>query len=255
MTADLIAAFNKFFELIHADTDALRMQVYLLRYQVYVLETGFENQADCHSGQNESGQLIYWEEDEYDKRSDHYLLRHRRTGVYAATARLILPDIHDLAAPYPIETHCSLTKRIDDIEVRHHLAEISRFAVSKSFKRRIGESGTLAGVAPNVDIYFEEDERRILPHISLGLIAAAVRMMRANDVTHFYSVMEPALMRLLGRFGITFNRIGPDVDYHGLRVPCLGILDEVLPSIRLVSPAVWDLITDRGALINKPLDH
>jgi N-acyl amino acid synthase of PEP-CTERM/exosortase system len=251
MTSDLIAAFNEYFELIHADTDALRMQVYMLRYQVYVLETGFESEATCQSGTDALGQRIHWEQDDYDRRSDHYLLRHRRTGVYAATARLILPSSQDIQAPYPIEQHCFLTDRVNTAAVRHHLGEISRFAVSKTFKRRIGESGTLSGVSSNVDIYFEEDERRILPHISLGLFAAVMRMVHSHGITHCYAVMEPALLRLLGRFGVIFNRIGPDVDYHGLRVPCLGTVDEALPSIQHAAPAVWDLITDRGELLRK----
>lgn len=251
MTSDLIAAFNQYFELVHADTDALRMQVYLLRYQVYVLETGFETVSDCHSGQDDTGQVIHWEQDEFDDRSDHYLLRHRRTGVFAATARLILPARQDPAFPYPIEQHCHLDDPVSSLEIRLRLGEISRFAVSKVFKRRIGELGSLAGVSPDTDIYFEEDERRVLPHISLGLFAAVMRMVHAHGITHCYAVMEPALLRLISRFGVIFNRIGPDVDYHGLRVPCLGTVDEALPSIRLAAPSVWDLITDRGDLLKK----
>lgn len=249
MNIDLIAAFNQFFELVHADTDELRMQVYLLRYQVYVLETGFESDADCRCGADANGQAIHWEQDAFDERSDHYLLRHRRTGVYAATARLILPSTLDPAAPYPIELHCSLDERVTDNAVRVRLGEISRFAVSKVFKRRIGELGTLSGVADNIEIYFEDDERRVLPHISLGLFAAVMRMVHEHHVTHCYAVMEPALLRLLGRFGIVFNRIGPDVEYHGLRVPCITTAEEALPSIKKIAPSVWDLITNRGELL------
>lgn len=251
MNSDLIAAFNDYFELVHADTDALRMQVYLLRYQVYVLETGFESNDDCMRGFDAEGRPFFWEQDAFDRRSDHYLVRHRRTGGFAATARLILPEPRDDQAPYPIELNCPLDQRVSEPELRAHLAEISRFALSKAFKRRLGESGSLAGVASNVEIYFEEDERRVLPHISLGLFAAVMRMVSAHDVTHCYAVMEPALLRLLGRFGVIFNRIGPDVDYHGLRVPCLGIVDEALPHIRAVAPSVWDLITNRGEIFGQ----
>jgi len=53
-------------------------------------------------------------------------------------------------------------------------------------------------------------------------------------------------VRLLGRFGVVFRRIGPDIEYHGLRVPCITTADESLPSIRRVSPQIWDLITNRG---------
>ncbi len=251
MNNDLISALDQFFELVHADNDALRMQVYLLRYQVYVLETGFESDADCQKSTDEQGQTVLWEQDAFDERSDHYLLRHRRTGVYAATARLILPSQIDVTAPYPIELHCPLDERVNDAVLRMRLGEISRFAVSKVFKRRIGELGSLAGVADDIEIYFEEHERRVLPHISLGLFAAVMRMAHEHHITHCYAVMEPALLRLLRRFGIVFNRIGPDVDYHGLRVPCLMTADEALPSIRRVAPSVWDLITNRGELLEK----
>jgi N-acyl amino acid synthase of PEP-CTERM/exosortase system len=249
MNNDLIAAFNQFFDLVHANTSELLMQVYLLRYQVYVLETGFEADSDCHSGIDEHGNAILWEQDAFDERSDHYLLRHRRTGVYAATARLILPSPIDISAPFPIELHCPLDKPVMDADVRARLGEISRFAVSKVFKRRIGEMGSLAGVADNIDIYFEEDERRVLPHISLGLFAAVMRMVHQHQITHCYAVMEPALLRLLGHFGMVFNRIGPNVDYHGIRVPCITSAEETLPSIKLIAPSVWDLITNRGELM------
>ncbi len=250
MTPDLLAAFNEYFELVHADTDELRRQVYLLRFQVYVLETGFEQEKDCVCIDIAGNGRVCWEEDKFDTRSDHYLVRHRRTGVYAATARLILPDRASLGSPFPIELHCALDQPAGDPAVRARLGEISRFAVSKVFKRRIGESGSLAGVAENVEMYFEEHERRVLPHISLGLFAAVMRMAHAHGVTHCYAVMEPALLRLLGRFGIIFNRIGADVDYHGNRTPCLGTMDEALPNIRRVAPPVWDLITNRGEWVS-----
>lgn len=246
MQPDLLSAFNQYFELVHADSDELRAQVFQLRYQVYVLETGFETAADCKQGHDATGHDILLEEDEFDGRSDHYLLRHRRTGIFAATARLILPG-HDAAVvPYPIELHCQLDEPVDDPATRAHLGEISRFAVSKVFKRRLGESGSLAGVASDIEVYFEEDERRVLPHISLGLFAAVMRMMHAHDVSHCYAVMEPALLRLLGRFGVLFKRIGQDVDYHGLRVPCITTVYDSLPNIKRIAPPVWELMTNRG---------
>ena len=246
MNADLIAAFNQYFELLRADTDALRRQVYMLRYQIYVLETGFEREEDCICVDDPDNGRVCWEEDGFDVRSDHFLIRHRRTNLNAATVRLILPDTQDVLAPYPIEQHCRLDSPVTDPATRFRLGEISRFAVSKEFKRRLGEGGKLAGVSENVDMYFGNDERRVLPHISLGLFAAVMNMAYAHGITHCYAVMEPALLRLLGRFGVIFNRVGPEVDYHGLRVPCLGSMEEALPNIRKVSPAVWDLITNSG---------
>lgn len=246
MTDDLYAAFNQFFELIHADTEPLRREVYALRYQVYVLETAFEHDSNCECGVDENGREIHLERDEFDGRSDHYLIRHRRTGVYAATVRLILPEREDPQAPYPIESHCPGIERITDEEARANLAEISRYAVSKVFKRRLGEMGSLAGVAPDESVYFEEDERRVLPHISLGLIAAIIKMGKAHHIDYLYAVMEPALLRLLSRFGIIFEHIGPDVDYHGIRVPCRIRLVNLMGGIERTSPPVWDLMYRLG---------
>lgn len=246
MTLGLREAFNEYFELIHADTDALRRQVYQLRFQVYVTETGFESAERCVCEDFPGGGRLCMEKDEFDSRSDHYLIRHRRTGLYAATTRLILPDPEAPQAIYPIERHCRLDQPVQDPALRARLGEISRFAVSKAFKRRIGEAGTLAGVAENTDIYFEEDERRVLNHISLGLMQAILGMAHEHGISHCYAVMEPALLRLLARFGILYTRIGADVNYHGLRVPCLIPLAEAAENIRRVAPPVWELITNGG---------
>lgn len=249
MQPDLVSAFNEYFELVPAITPELKMEAFKLRYQVYILETSFETEADGKSGLDSEGRLIHWEEDEFDDRAEHYLIRHRRTGIFAATTRLIMADPHDVMAPFPIESHCQLDERVSDQEVRKKLGEISRFAVSKYFKRRLGEAGTLTGVSPNFDMYFQEYERRVFPHISLGLFGAVMRMVYANRITHCYAVMEPALHRLIGRFGVIFNPIGPKVDYHGMRIPCLGTVDEALPSIQNVCSPVWDLITENGKLL------
>lgn len=242
---NLCIKFYEYFELVPATTDMLKREVYKLRFQVYCLETGFERKQDCKVFY-ENGHEVYLETDTYDCRSDHYLVRHRRSGLYAATVRLVLPDPDNLQAPFPIEEHCVLETPITNPAIRRHLAEISRFAVSKEFKRRQDEAGTLAGVGSQPQVYFAPDERRILPHITVGLFAAIMRMTRAHGITHWYAVMEPALLRFLRLFGIRFLPIGPDVDYHGVRRPCLAEVDRVLPMIKKVNLPVWELITDVG---------
>lgn len=239
MATDLYTAFNQYFDMLPADNDQLREDVFRLRYQVYVVETGFERPEDHPHG---------IERDAFDERSEHYLLRHRATGVYAATARMILPDPSAPLASFPIETHCRFHdgQGVRDPVDRLRLGEVSRFAVSKAFKKRLGEAGSPIGIAEDVEMYFAPDERRILPHLSLGLLAAELRMMHTHGLTHCYAVMEPALYRLISRFGVTFQQIGPLVDYHGQRIPCLGDVNEFLPNIKRVARPVWELMTDAG---------
>ena len=77
------------------------------------------------------------EYDDFDQQSVHYLIRHRKSGDYAATTRLILPDTNNPEKIFPLEEYCE----IDNFAVmqpinREHMGEVSRFCVSEVFKRR-----------------------------------------------------------------------------------------------------------------------
>lgn len=238
MKTDLTEKFNEYFELVPADTQELKRQVYHLRFLVYCLETGFETLENCPDG---------LEIDEYDERSDHYLIRHKSSGEFMATTRFILPDPSNIENPFPVEAHCHIDKieLLDGIN-RHDLAEISRFCVSKKFKKRQGESGTITGVHEgNVNSY-SEDERRTFPSITLGLIAALIRMTNKHNVNHWYAVMEPALIRFLANLGIHFTVIGPIAEFHGKRLPCLIDVNYLLSGVRHKNEDLWDLLTDYG---------
>lgn len=245
---DLFDLFNQYFELVVADDDALRQRVYELRYQVYCLETGFERQEDCQSIVGPDGQPVWLETDAYDVRSAHCLVRHKRTGQYAATTRLVLPVSDDPLSQYPIEEHCELSEPVTDLERRRALGEVSRFAVSRDFKRRQGEAGTVTGISEQNEQTIHPDERRFLPHLTVGLISGLLMLSRLNSVEHWYAVMEPAFIRLLQRFGIFFIQIGPDVDYHGRRRPSVICVESMLKTMREVNPTVWDLVTQVGKL-------
>ncbi len=105
--------------------------------------------------------------DDFDQHSVHYLIRHRKSGDYAATTRLILPDANNPEKLFPLELHCE----IDNFAVmqpinRKHLGEVSRFCVSKAFKKRKNEAHTLAAIGSDWQDYFTPDEQRTFPHIS-----------------------------------------------------------------------------------------
>jgi len=238
MAVDFIEAFDTYFDMIPAETGALKYQVYHLRYQVYCLETGFESPE------------IYpdeLEKDEFDDVSEHFLIRHKRTGEYAATTRLILPDRNNPVRPFPIESHCFIerTDLVDRVP-REKLAEVSRFCVSKNFKRRHGESGTTAGIGSENCSSLIEDERRTFPHITLALIACLVRMNRRHGLTHWLAVMEPALIRFLAHIGIHFTAVGPLVAYHGKRQPCIIEVEYLLAGVKDKNREVWEFLTNRG---------
>lgn len=70
-----------------------------------------------------------------------------------------------------------------------------------------------------------------------------------QGITHWFAVMEPALLRLLQRFGIHFPSIGPIVDHHGLRRPTLAAAATVVDGILRKRPDVWEIVTNRGQFV------
>ncbi len=236
-----IVDFNKYFEMIPAESDELKNEVYKLRYQVYCIETGFEN-STTFANEMES--------DEFDQQSVHYLIRHRESGIYAATTRLILPNKNNLNKLFPIEIYSSIEnhEELKGIQ-RYYLAEASRFCVSKAFKRRKTDyQRSLTGIAPDSEWgdNTAQQEKRTYPHISIALYACAIKMSHENNIHYWYAIMEPALMRFFVTLGVNFRAIGPETDYHGRRIPCVIKISDMLKGVYEKSPMVWAMMTSGG---------
>jgi N-acyl amino acid synthase of PEP-CTERM/exosortase system len=236
---NIIDVFNEYFEMVPAVSDELKKEVYKLRYQVYCVEKGFEKPDNYEDG---------LEIDEYDNHSVHYLIYHRNLKVYMATTRLILPDANNPEKLFPIERY----SQIDQLDAlkhisRKHLAEASRFCVSKSFRRRKNEMNTTTGIdTDSGKNTFSADERRIFPHITLALFACLVKMSRENDIHDWFAVMEPALIRVFSTLGMNFIGIGPVTDYHGNRQPCMIKVSDLLDGVAKKNRDHWDMLTNKG---------
>jgi N-acyl amino acid synthase of PEP-CTERM/exosortase system len=232
----ILDSFNYYFEMVPANTAALKQEVYKLRYQVYCLEKYFENPEQHADG------LEY---DEYDEYSCHYLIRHRETDCYMATTRLILPN----SKIFPMEANSKIERKelITKIN-RANLAELSRFCVSKQFRRRANEQ--------NLIVTNDVDNSRASPigknnsaSITLSLFACAVEMSSEHNIRYWYAIMEPALKRVVAALGIHFEEIGPLVDYHGMRVPCIIKVDDLLCSVAEKDIDYWAMVTNNGRVI------
>lgn len=240
MPSDIVEGFSRYFEMLPAIDSELKKEVYHLRYQVYCLETRFENPDHFPDG---------LEIDEADAYSLHYLIRHRSKGT-AASTRLVMPAANNEKRKFPIEKHCVIDNlRVIENIPRNELAEVSRFCVSKEFKQRKGELGTLNGVSDNPDDYFSDDERRVFPHITLALIACLIKMSHENDIHYWYAVMEPSLLRFLKMLGIYFTQIGPITEYHGKRIPNVIKVSDLLDGVYQKNREVWSFLTDRGRIL------
>jgi N-acyl amino acid synthase of PEP-CTERM/exosortase system len=237
---DLLNSFTKWFDIVPANTPELLRDAYALRYQVYCVENPFEDPADHPDG---------LETDEYDSHSVHSLLVHRERQEVAGTVRLVLPVVNGPDLELPISSVCD-RKALEQARFpRAATAEISRFSISKAFRRRASDQATRAAQFGELQ---QAEQQRVIPNIAFGLFRAVVEMSHQKGITHLCAVMEPSLLRLLGRFGFHFDALGPLVDYHGRRQPCHADLDVLLTGLGLRRPDAIDLVTGRGKFWAKP---
>ncbi len=234
--------YSKYFAVIPAATPQLITEAYRLRYQVYCIENQYEDPVKCN------GQEI----DEYDSHSVHAVLIHRASGQLCGCVRLVLP-----APRTSLPVHKLLTKNTQAMFEkfpRSMTAEVSRYAVSKTFRRRSTET-------QYADTGFfdlgPEERRRLLPHITLGLMIGIARLSVIHGITHLTAVMAPPLIRLLNGFGMVFHPLGETVDYHGTRQPCIGRCEDLLAGIERRNPSYFSLISaefaERGIGHRSPL--
>lgn len=247
---DLNEVFHSRFELLDADTPDLLDMVYAVRYQVYCLETGFEDKSRFPDGR---------ESDPFDAHALHGLLVTQKTRRPFGTIRLVLPGPSLTAPRFPLE------QAYPDLLASHgygpdklasaSMAEISRFAISKEFKRRLGEASSITGVTDEslrAERAAPVNDRRHFPHIILGLFRSLCRLSAQAGLTHWVAVMEAPFLRLIDRFGFKFEPLGEPVEFHGLRQPCVGRIDAMLARIYTKRRDVWEFMTDGGRIWSPP---
>jgi N-acyl amino acid synthase of PEP-CTERM/exosortase system len=160
------------------------------------------------------------------------------------TIRVVLPESSPGAELLPMYRVCQETGLAPSLlPPMAKTAEISRFAISKEFRQRTGDNLYGSVYQPSE---LARDERRVIPHMTLGLIGLAVRLSQGSGVENVCAIMEPALIRLLSRMGIRWHTVGPLVEYHGMRQPCVTRLDELLAGIEAERPEIYEVITDSG---------
>ena len=243
---DAASYFDKYFELVRADTPELKRAAYQLRFTVYCQQLklpGFEPHRFP------SGLEI----DAYDSHSQQCFLRHRPSGDWAGIVRLVLPHPSDPDRPFPIEAEPASPLTTDwhkDVD-RQRVAEISRLIVTEQFRRRRGEATTPYG-APTVSDRSNIDRRRSLPLPLLGLLGAVHTMAAENHIDHLLAAIDPSLNRRLRALGVDLEPIGPEIFMFGRRLPCLRSVSALFANAKRVNPDAWDVMTNRGACWTSP---
>ncbi|MEK6708641.1 MAG: PEP-CTERM/exosortase system-associated acyltransferase [Pseudomonadota bacterium] len=241
MPNDMLGAFDEYFEIITADTPELLEQAFRLRYLALCIEErlpGFEA-AHYPNGM---------ETDDHDRHAHHLLLKHRPSGNFIGSARLIFPDPSNSGKPFPVEQHTQIDPALIDTSklLRQHTVEISRFILLGNYSRRREErrrSATLAGGKER-----DSSNRRRFPHPMLAISVGIIRMCARQGITHWLSVMAPALNRLLGLYQLQLDPVGPLADYHGPRRPYYAEISKVLDRMHTNNRPIWELVTDQGKI-------
>ena len=154
-----------------------------------------------------------------------------------------MPGSDELREPLPLEAVLAREgKALPKWLPRSTTAEISRFLVSKEFRRRHSEkryadAGTLPG-GPERAL----EERRTTPYITFGLLGGVLELCTQFDITHICAMMEPPLIRILHRSGVAVEEIGRPIEHHGLRQPCVARLQDLVERNRTSRTLLWQCI-------------
>ena len=220
--ARLSELYDRYFTVVPAHTPQLLDAAYALRYQVYCVEHPFLD-ASAHP----TGREI----DRHDAHAVHAVLINRSAEEVVGCVRLVLPPTGEGADALPMRELLGpeARARLDACDMTR-TAEISRYAVSKTLRRREGEE-----LYPDVSLASDDGEelppadfRRLAPHISVGLLRGVAALASEHGVTTVCAAMAPSLLRLLKRFGLVFETLGPPIEYHGLRQPCIADCETLL---------------------------
>lgn len=207
------------------DSEELLKEIYQLRYEVYCQECHFLEASDYPRR---------LEIDEYDPFSVHFAAINHGNEVIG-TVRLVLPN----TLGFPMEKRCKLD--IDPSELpRKKIAEISRLAVSKKYRRRVDDE--LYGTESYLSV--DPWERRKYPIVVLGLYRAMYQESKKLGLVLWYAAMEKKLWRALRLYGIHFTKVGEEIDYYGPVAPYLGFIKELERKISSHKPELFHYFTE-----------
>ena len=230
----LLARHNVYFDTRLADQPATLEAAHALRYQVYCLERKFEKPEEHGTG---------LETDEYDGHAVQGVLFHRPTDRPIGTVRMILPE-NCAGEGLPIDQ----ILRAEGIDLANYVqiekcVEVSRFAISKEFRRRWTDDLMVAShpLSP-------QEASRQANLAFLSLVQFVLRQSIERRVLYWTAVMEPMLLRMLDRMGIHFRSIGPVVNHHGLRQPAWSYIPTVLDELKFEHRDYWEVVTNGGEL-------
>jgi len=236
----LIEDFERYFKIELVSTKEQAQAAYGVRYRVYCEEFEYEA-TDVFPDK--------LEKDEFDEQSLHCLIIHKERDLVAGCVRLVPIELSQENGLLPFEKFCQKsldTELIDSFHLKRSTeCEISRLAVDGAFRRRPGEAATRFGGIESIDC--TKQEQRTFSLIAVSAFLAATALTDLTHKTNVFAMMEPFLPRLLKRSGICFERVGSDMDYHGIRAPYFIKTQSAVDNMRPDLKALYDWVYEQVA--------
>jgi N-acyl amino acid synthase of PEP-CTERM/exosortase system len=185
-----------------------------IRHRVYCEEQGWEPTV--------ADQI---ESDDLDQHSSLLVLK-GEDNAPVGTVRLVpAKTMNGLFIVLPIErclgTSLGNIFPNQTLPERHKIAEVSRLAVLPEYRNMLNRP------APLPEGTYPGSMRFYAVQLFLGALAAA----HQQGVHSLVMLMEPKLFRYLRALGFRHSFAGKAVDHHGLRVPVIAQVDEVMQSL------------------------
>jgi N-acyl amino acid synthase of PEP-CTERM/exosortase system len=205
ISSNLHVEFGKYFCVEHATTAELRNEVFNIRHKVYCEELAFEPvRPDAR------------ERDEHDDHAEQILIRTVQDRVAVGCARLIIPASANYVLPVERVAKWSAERPLVDQAGRARVAELSRLAVVRQFRRRAGEQNREINLS---DADFGTPVQPRFPHIPVALYLGALAIAWQRSVRDLVVLTEAHLARHFGRLGVRLEQVGDEVEFHRWRAP------------------------------------
>jgi N-acyl amino acid synthase of PEP-CTERM/exosortase system len=165
-------------------------------------------------------------------------LVHRSTNEVGGCVRLILPSCNNLLPiQHLVDTD---TRNLLRVYPADRIAEVSRYAVSKTFRRRVGDCEYAEAASEHLR---GREDRRLGSHITLGLLVGVAKLSAEHNILYLCAVMAPSLLRLFGKLGLHFDPLGSTIGYHGVRQPCIANVQDLLESLQTKNSYYYNMIS------------
>lgn len=204
------------FDVVLADDETSQRIHYQLRYQVFCLDTGYEDPKCFPDGE---------ERDEWDDNAIHFIVRERETRQWVAAMRFVFPQSNLL----PIGTRAHLSPDIQPPS--DQILEVSRLCMVGHYRRRPQQSvvpprsqGNVTSLFPagSSPAHTQMSKRMRTAEMLRSLLIAGLAYSADCGARHWYIFTTRALAKVLGYvLPLDLQQVGQPVWHRGERFPFL----------------------------------